>query len=343
MEIERRALYNLMRMNWLTDPSMKTDSPMKTDPSVKPVEPWQVEDYRHLPASKIFARLSEQGLQLDKEHFLSFADEVDTPEELTALLLDDIEPAPKPASYDHVYLLLFELWRRYATDKPCLSIFCDELDNQMHLYDTAKPEIDERDEAIQDAISNLQTILDENTDKGADPHDVFKLISSNCAHDLESFLYDYIADQLDSGNEAYASDLLDGFKEYVTDGKWFDFLQTRLLMLSPKTDGMRHLERLIDHYGEDRDLEFNLELLAFMVKVGNREIFAKLVKKTLPLIEVERDFLDLLDICVDFYHYLDIESKEQAIKKIITKRAHYHIESLLHPKDPMLAELRSFL
>lgn len=327
MEIERRALYNLMRMNWLADSSMS-------------VEPWQVEDYRHLPAAQIFESLSQQGLHLDKEHFLSLTDEVDTPEELSALLLDDVEPEPEPALYDRVYLLLFELWRRYAADKPCLSIFCDELDHQMHLYDTVKRE---GDEAIQDAISNLQIILDENTDKGADPHDVFKLITSNCAHDLESFLYDYISDQLDNGNEAYASDLLDGFKVYVSDVRWFEFLQTRLMMLSPKSDDSRHLERLIDHYGDDRDLEFNLELLAFMVKAGNREIFAKLVKKTLPLVEVERDLLDLLDICADFYHFLDMEPQERAIKKIITKRAHFHIESVVHPKDPMLTELRAIL
>lgn len=327
MEIERRALYNLMRMNWLADSTMS-------------VEPWQVEDYRQLPAVEIFERLSSQGLQLDKEHFLSFANEVDTPEELTDLLLDDVEPPPGPAIHDQIYLLLFELWRRYATDKPCLSIFCDELDKQMHLYDIGKLE---GGESIQDAIANLQTILDENTDKGADPHDVFKLITSNCAHDLESFLYDYISDQLDNGNEAYASDLLDGFKGYISDVRWFEFLQTRLMMLSPKSDGNRHLERLIDHYGDDRDLEFNLEVLAFMVKAGNREIFAKLVKKTLPLVEVERDFLDLLDICADFYHFLDMESQERAIKKIITKRAHFHIESVLHPKDPMLGELRAIL
>lgn len=327
MEIERRALYNLMRMNWLADPTMS-------------VEPWQVEDYRHLPIDQIFENLSQLGLQLDKEHFLSLTDEVDTPEELTALLLDDVEPAPAASLYDRIYLHLFELWRRYASDKPCLSIFCDELDQQMHLYDTDKKD---RDEAIQDAISNLQTILDENTDKGADPHDVFLLITSNCAHDLESFLYDYISDQLDNENDVYASDLLDGFKGYVTDVRWFEFLQTRLMMLSHKSDGSRHLERLIDHYGDDRDLEFNLELLAFMVKAGNREIFAKLVKKTIPLIETERDLLDLLDICADFYHFLDMEAQERAIKKIITKRAHFHIESILHPKDPMLAELRAIL
>lgn len=327
MEIERRALYNLMRMNWLRDPNMAA-------------EPWQVEDYRELSSKMLFERIHVHGLQLDRDHFLSLADEVDTPEELTALLLEDMEPPPPPTVYDQIYLLIFELWRRFASDRPCLSIFCDELDHQIHRYDHEKLD---NDEAIQDIISNLQTILDENTDKGADPHEVFKLISSNCAHDLESFLYDYICDQLDSENNTYANELLDGFLGYIEDGKWFDFLRTRLLLQTANSDSNRYLGQLIDRYADDKDLEFNLELLSFMTKTGNRELFSKVVKKTISLISIEADFQDLLDICIDFYHLLDLESKENAIKKILLKRAHLHIESDFNGKDPGIAELLSIL
>lgn len=327
MEIERRALYNLMRMNWLRDPSMTAT-------------PWQVEDYRELSINMLYQRLHLHGLQLDKEHFLNLADEVDTPEELTALLLEDTETPPEPTVYDQIYLLLFELWRRYITDRPCLSIFCDELDHKIHNYDMEKQS--DR-ESIQDIISNLQTILDENTDKGVDPHSVFKLFSSNCAHDLESFLYDYINDQLDNGNDNYAVELIDGFIGYVEDIKWYEFLRLRLLMNDPRADGKRLLGHLIDRYAEEKDLEFNLELLAFMVKAGNRDLFIKLTKKTMPLISIEADFQDLLDICADFYHFLDLEAQERAIRKLLTKRAHLHIESIFNPKDPAITELLSTL
>lgn len=327
MEIERRALYNLMRMNWLRDSSMT-------------VAPWQVENYRELPLDLLWERLHAHGIQLDKDYFLGLAESVDTPEELTAFLLEDIEPEPEPIVYDQIYLLVFELWRRFITDRPCLSIFCDELDNQIHLYDTIKQE---KDESIQDVISTLQTILDENADKGADPHDVFKLIASNCAHDLESFLYDYISDQLDNGNETYANELLDAFKGYVADIRWYEFLRTRLLMLAPKADAKRYLNQLIDCYGDDEDLEFNLEVLAFMVKTGNRELFSKLLKKTLPLIAVEGDFQDLLDICADFYHFLDLEAQEQMIRKILSKRTKFNVENEIHRKDPGVAELLATL
>lgn len=327
MEIERRALYNLMRMNWLREPSMAA-------------EPWQVEDYRTLSSKMLFERLHAHGLHLDKDYFLNLAEEVDTPEELTALLLEDMDPAPAPTVYDQVYLLIFELWRRFINDKPCLSIFCDELDHQIHRYDTEKVE---NQEAIQDIISNLQTILDENTDKGADPHEVFRLIANNCAHDLESFLYDYICDQLDSDNDMYANELLDGYIGYVEDVKWYDFLRTRILMHTPNSDSARYLNQLIDRYADDKDLEFKLELLTFMTKAGNRELLSKLVKKTIPLIASEADFQDLLEICSDFYHFLDMESQENAIKKIITKRAHLHADSIFNSKDPAIVELLSVL
>ena len=40
-------------------------------------------------------------------------------------------------------------------------------------------------------------------------------------------------------------------------------------------------------------LEFNLEMLAFMVKAGSPDFFSKLVKLTAPLLEIEADFEDL--------------------------------------------------
>lgn len=296
-----------------------------------PAEPWQVEDYRALTSEKLFERLRFHDIHLDKDYLLSLAEEVDTPEELTVLLLEDIEPAPTPTEYDQIYLLFFELWRRFITDRPCLSIFCDELDHQIHLHDM---ENHHNDEAIQDIISNLQIILDENTDKGVDPQEVFKLISSNCAHDIETFLFDYISEQVEIENDTYASELLDGFIVYIEDVKWFDFLRMRLLMHAPKSDSTRFLSQLIDRYSEDKDLEFNLEMLAYMVKASNLELFLKLVKKTLPLIAIEADFQDLLDICSDFFHYLDMEPQEIAVQKILAKRRHLNIQNAFKPKDP---------
>lgn len=326
MQIERRALYNLMRMNWLLDPSL-------------PAEPWQVEDYRSLPLKSLFERLSLHDISLEKESFAAYADQVDSPEELLELFLADINV--DIATQDKIYLLIFELWRRIVTDRPCLSIFCDELDHQIYLYDHKSSE--NNIESLQDIVASLQTILDENTDNGVDAAEVFASICSGCANDIESFLYDYTSDQLDHNNEAYAGDLIDGFINYVKDVKWFDFLRVRLTEMQNHSDSQKFLNQLLEHYSNDKDLEFNMELLSFMVQHVSKEQFSKLVKKTIPLLTNEEDFQDLVSLCVDFYHFLDHEEKERNLQKILSKRSKRSLDEPITAKDSAVSELLSIL
>ncbi len=49
-----------------------------------------------------------------------------------------------------------------VAERLCLSVFCDELDHQINLYDSGEIE---RPEAIPDVLANLQEVLDENTDR----------------------------------------------------------------------------------------------------------------------------------------------------------------------------------
>ncbi len=55
--IERRALYNLLRMNWINEPTL-------------PVESWQVEDYRALSLPDLFGRLKDFNIQLERVSFI---------------------------------------------------------------------------------------------------------------------------------------------------------------------------------------------------------------------------------------------------------------------------------
>lgn len=325
MQIERRALYNLMRLNWLHNPNMA-------------VEPWQVDDYRSMPLDTIFERLSFHDLDFDRHSFADLTSEYDTPEDFTEAVLADFDA--DTVTQDQVYLLLFELWRRLLPEKPCLSVFCDELDHQIHHYDAGELADPEN---IQDAVANLQVVLDENTDEGADPLEVFESICSGCANDVESFLYDYISDQIESGNLLYASDLLDGFNDYVKDVKWFDFLRARYVAHKDQTTANEFIPQLVQDASEAPDLEFNLELLSFLVQGGGRSLFVDLVKKTLPLLETEEDFQDLLTICVDFFHRLDGEKEEIALQTLIRKRSHLHQEGLVGAKDPHLKELLAII
>ena len=228
-----------------------------------------------LQSSTIFERLNLHDIVLDKDTFIAYADQVDSPEELVDLFLGDLEV--DVITQDKIYLLVFELWRRLITDRPCLSVFCDELDHQIYLYDHDKS--DNNIESLQDVVASLQTILDENTDNGVDAAEVFVSICSACANDIESFLYDYISDHLDHGNEVYAGELVDGFINYVKDVKWFDFLRVRLAFSQNHSEAKRFLQQLLEHYSSDKDLDFNMELLSFMVQHVSKEAFYKTGEK----------------------------------------------------------------
>ncbi len=321
MDLERHALYNSLRMNWLRDPTLS-------------VEPWQVENYRALPLEILFERLNLQDIALDKTSFLSVAEEFDTPEEMTDSLLENL--LADPMAQDQVYLVIFELWRRLVPEKLCLSIFCDELDEQIFRYDTGQLE---NLEAIEDVLANLGVILDENADNGSDPLDVFETICSGCANDVETFLYDFIAEQVEERNDLYASELLDKFSDYVKEVKWFDFLRTKLAGYTDPEGANLLIQQLVQDASAEADLEFNLELLSLLVQTGNKKDFTALVKKTVPLLECEEDFQDLLTICGDFYHRLDQDNIEIAIQKIIQKRTQKLFEEPINVKDPDIAAL----
>lgn len=325
MQVERRALYNSLRMNWLQDSTLK-------------VKNWQVEDYRKLPTEKLFEKLAEKGMPLDRQTFNGFADNAASPEELTDDLLAD--QSFDVEAHDQIYLVVFELWRRLLPERLCLSIFCDELDHQIFLYDKG----DERSsEAIPDMLAQLEVVLDENADEGVDPADVFETVCSGCANDVESFIYDFIALQIDNQNDSYASELLEEFEDYIRDVKWFDFLRARLLMNSDSEAGNLEFKRLVHECVKNPDLEFQLELLASMTRSGDQSVFAALVKQSLPLLKEEGDFQDLLGLCADFYHLLDKENEEQELMKIIKSRSKVPYERGFNRKDPDVAQFERII
>ena len=323
--MQRRALYNSLRQNWVLDPTLE-------------VESWQVEDYRSLPLDTIFERLEDKQIHLDKTSFLAFAESVDAPEDLADGFTADLNFDAH--SEDQIYLLVFELWRRLLPEKPCLSIFCDELDHQIHLYDRGQAD---SPEAIQDVLANLQLILDENTDEGADPLEVFEGVNSGCANDLETFLYDFIAEQIDNQNFAYAAELLDGFSEYIHDQKWFDFLRSRVQAYKDPEGAQQLVSTLVKKAEKDQDLEFNLELMSSLIAMGDERTFKRLLNKSINLIQVEEDFQDLLAICADFYRCLDKEAIEQEIQNLLQKRAVIPLKKDFSVKDTHVSDLMKLL
>jgi len=313
METRGRALYNLIRMNWLEDPSL-------------PVEPWQVEDYRSIPTEELLIRLSELGIPLDQEHFLLYAEEAASPEDLTETLWID-ENMDK---FDQAYLIVFELWRRLLLGKQSLSIFCDQLDHLISLYD--QDQLENEDE-LGDILTELERILDENADQGVEPHLLFKEISLYCAHDLESFIYDFAAEEIDHDQNLNASEIIEGFSPYISDQDWFEFLQLRLLASTDPDEAETMLARIIEEQKDQPDFELMLEIARFLVNRGAITYFLQTVLQARAHMQTEQDFQELLAITCQFYRLLDKDNEAKKTADLLAKRQGISLEKEIAEND----------
>lgn len=314
--LEKHALYNLIRMNWLNDPRLS-------------VEPWQVEDYRALPLSILFERLKHHAIDLDRTGFIAYSDECDSPEDLTEHLIGDSRLETK--TEDQIYLIVFELWRRLMTEKPSLSIYCNELDYQIFLHD--RGELNQTVH-LQNALANFALLLNENVDEGLSTQEAFRLIIPFFANDVESFLYDFIYELIDDDHDSYAQDLLDNFAPYLKGNKWFELLYIRLIERSNNKLADKLLVHLIEDYIEENDIDFNLELLSYLIDIGKFQDFKKFAPTTLEIITTEEEFQDLLMLCSDYFHRLDKDALENQVQALLKNRQQNNPKDFINESDP---------
>lgn len=321
MKTERKALYNSLRMNWLRDPELT-------------VADWQVENLRLLSTEELFNRLSVLGFVFDPIHFMSLADNYDTPEELGDELFEE-EDAEEA---DQGYLIFFELWRRLLPEKQSLSLFCDELDHQIHLYDTHP---DNDPVIFQDTIGRLLQILNENADSGLSPEVCMENLAAQSANDVEQFLYDYFSEEIEQGNLSWASDFIEGFAPFVQDKRWFEFLELRLKAEQDEIDLESEITSLLKK-SPDEPLDFYLEILEFLTKHGDQKVFSLVAKKALPLLTNFEDLIDLIAISADFAHFLDDEKRENELLRLL-KSVESKEDMPLTPNDPAISQYKKIL
>jgi hypothetical protein len=320
MELERKAIYNLLRMN-------KHDG--------KTCSSWQVENLRLKSLDALFKDLSKVGIDLDSRHFAAHAEAYDTPEEFSdALANEDLDAKES----DKIYLIVFELWRRLIPEKRSVSIICDELDECIHLYDEGALK---KEEEIQDSLNQLVNLLDENIDEGLNPQKLFEVIQANLANDLESFLYDYISEKIDEEDYDFAQELIDDFQPFISESIWFDFLKVKVLANKDSEKANLILEKLATE--KHSDIEFSLELLEFLAKFGDEILFLKLAKKTCSLIENEDEFQDLLLTTEKYFSCLDKEAQEANVSNLLKQRSKKPLDSTIDKNDPDLKIFLSFL
>jgi hypothetical protein len=319
MELQTKALYTLLRLNHDQDPSIACES-------------WQIEDLRVLPKEELFDRLKSYGLELDAQTLQRFAEECDSPEDLTELLL--VEHA-EPELHDRLYLLLFEIWRRLFPERQTLSIFCDEFDHRICLYDDG---LLDSDELIQDALANMIEIFNQNSDAGAEPAEILESVNSHCAHDVMNFLIEYISELLDNGNELYASELIEHFAPYTQEAAWFDFLRVRLSAFSDPVSANHLLGALLEEK-EAMSLDLLMEMLRFQTVFGERPVFMEVVQQMLPLVQVQEEFVEMIELAADYFRRRDRDDLEQAVLKLLEDKKDYFDPDDLKALERILAPL----
>jgi hypothetical protein len=220
-----------------------------------------------------------------------------------------------PALQDRIYLIVFEMWRRFIPESLCLSIFCDELDHRIYLYDN---ELSSSDEGVQDYLERLANILQENTDSGHEPVESFKVISSICANNLETFLFDFVSEQIDTDRFSYASELVDIFYDYISEVQWFDLLRARLLIDSDQEGACELIREILDE--EELDLEFLFEAVSVVITGNDAALVRRMIHLISTRIVTEEDFQDLLSVSSDYFQIADRDANVVEIEEIIRNR-----------------------
>jgi len=276
-------------------------------------EPWQVADYRSLEIKELFRLLASLHITLTEESFLLYAQENETPEELLECLWVHEEDL---VSQEKAYLLLFELWRRLCPYQKSLSIFCDALDHQISLFEQHQEGIEE---LLLDSLDELEDLLDQGVDEGMTAQEVFQEVTSYLAHDLEGFLYDYIYDLLEGGNEEVALSLVDGFASYVSDKKWFDLLKGRLLSLSYQEEAERLIFDLLEQQEESPDVPFLLEFSAFLIHQKD-PLSARAIQLLSSQVCTEQQRQEMLTLQASFHESIGKEQVQQQILSLFAKQ-----------------------
>ncbi|MDN3508303.1 MAG: hypothetical protein P0S94_05230 [Simkaniaceae bacterium] len=280
------------------------------------VEAWQIENYREVELENLFIRLLELDIDLDLDALTTSFEEADSPEELALFLAQDTGTK----RYEKIYLLVFELWRRLCKEKESLSIFCDELDQQIYKFNNDLIETEE----MLDVLEMLDHILDTNADRGVDPKVVFESVCSYLAHDLEQFIYDFIGLQIENQQTLYASELIDHFYPYVLKTHRLDFLRIRCAALLGTDDVDEMIAHLECELENETSLQGLFDVLDFATQYGQSDLFLRTFSLITPMVETIDAYQELLTFTMHYFESVGLAKEVTLLQKMVKAAGKKH-------------------
>lgn len=270
---------------------------------------WEYLDYRALDDRELFDRIQRLHYAFDKDSFIEYCQDFDSPEELIySLETGDSELKNK------LYLLLFELWRRFLPQKKSISIFADELDRKIAAYESNKDGVE-----LLLALEEVVEILESNTLTEEPLEAIFERFCLYVAHDLESVVYTYIDSKLKSSDEDYSIDLLDHFLPYVREKRALQFLRLKSLPIDYFEERNRLTKYLCESLQEKVNVAISLPFLFYLIESKDKEHFVDLFSSLIHQVEEEGALVSLLDVLVEYHRSFGREELEQKVSAFLEK------------------------
>jgi hypothetical protein len=301
-EISTKALYNALR---LSEPDASLAS-------------WKTQNLRVVPLEKLFSTLTSLGLHLDKDSFLAYAEECDSPEDLLALLISDSIDRLSQEDIDHIFLLLFELFRRLIPEKKPLSIVADEIDQHIFLYDDGDDTVSEE---LLSLLHEYLRILQQGVDEGLTPSQAFKTSEASFAHDIARFLFDFIEERMDVEGEKWATSLLDDFQPFMPQKEWFECLRIQLSKQQNREKALEQAAAFFEKMNlkKDEGRSLALAIINFFAKEREKKLFLSCALRLLDVIEASEELSDLVEIMCSFLEELGDEELSSLILQEVRK------------------------
>lgn len=279
--LETKALYNTLAMLHQNEQVPKGDL-------------WKVQDMRTCSLEALFGELRRLRVNFDQKQFYHWAAACETPEELLELVLGEEEEKSEQA--DHIYLILFELWRRLAPEKRSLSIIADDID---HCIDAFDREEEVEDAQVESLLSEWGRLLDSLRDTGLTEDQALRTIEPFFAHDVPDFVIDYLLEVTGRQEASFTSLLLEKMRSHcMRESLWLKFIELKLsLHEEDLIDVRKKLGELASSVLTSRecDVELTLALCDIAFELKKDELLVRLLEKLLPCLEEDDDFEAVLE------------------------------------------------
>lgn len=289
--LETKALYNSLRM-------------MGRRMKLSPQDSWKVADWRGRESTALFNELKEMGVVLDPPLFYQWAAHCETPEDLFDFLF--MEEGEESAEWeeerkDHLYLLLFELWRRLVPEKRSLSLVADEIDHVLFAFDSGKEMVDEEMEnALEEWVRLLNRLHDE---EGLSAKEALHAIEPHFAHSVPDCIIDFLLDVSERGESERYGPLFEKVRPFLTlEPLWAKIVELRFCLREDMTLVNKKLGDLVAHVLTTPDVECEVifALCDISLKLERGELFLRLLERVAPCLQEQEDVEVVVHLLADF-------------------------------------------